>query len=92
MVSELKFQRSEEVKNFMVSRAKLEASARYSAKTYDTLNVRIRKDRGGKELVQEAAQRAGQTTGLYIMQAVYARMAAEGMAVPGGDDQGADGE
>lgn len=66
----------------MVSESRLRASKKYGEKTYDTLNVRIRKDRGGKALVQAAADAAGETTGVYIMNAVYDRMREEGIDVP----------
>lgn len=66
----------------MVSESRIRANHKYETKTYDTLNVRIRKDRGGKALVQAAADAAGETTGVYIMNAVYERMREEGIDVP----------
>ena len=66
----------------MVSESRIRANHKYETKTYDTLNVRIRKDRGGKALVQAAAEAVGETTGVYIMNAVYERMREEGIDVP----------
>lgn len=66
----------------MVSESRKRANHKYESKTYDTLNVRIRKDRGGKALVQAAAEAAGESTGVYIMNAVYDRMREEGIDVP----------
>jgi len=76
----------------MVSEAKIRANNKHTASTYDKVTVYIRKDHGGKELVQEAAARAGETTGVYIMRAVYDRMAAEGITVPAVTDRETDGE
>ena len=66
----------------MLSKSRIKANNKYNAKAYDTLNVRIRKDRGGKALVQAAAEAAGESTGVYIMNAVYERMREEGIDVP----------
>ena len=49
---------------------------RYNSKTYDFIHLVVPK--GEKERIKEAAIKAGQSTNAYILEALRARMTAEG--------------
>lgn len=58
------------------SKAQIEASKRYSDKAYDRINIAIPK--GKKEIIKQAAEKAGQSVNAYVQQAINERLQREG--------------
>ena len=54
------------------SRAQIEASKRYSDKAYDRINIAIPK--GKKEIIKQAAEKAGLSVNAYVQQAINERL------------------
>ena len=59
-----------------MSRTSSAVKNRYNAKTYDIFNIVVPK--GEKERIKEAAIKAGQSVNAYVLEALRARMTAEG--------------
>ena len=58
-----------------ISEAQMRASAKWQAKTYDRVSLRIRKDgEVTRDAINEAAEKAGESLNEYILKAVYNRM------------------
>jgi hypothetical protein len=58
----------------------IEYNDQYKREHYDRIDVRFRK--GGKALIQTAAEAAGETVSVYIKRSVAARLEEDGLVVP----------
>lgn len=58
------------------SKARIEANKRYNDKAYDRIAVVVPK--GRKEIIKQAAKRAGQSVNAYVQQAINERLQREG--------------
>lgn len=58
-----------------LSAARKRANAKYNAKAYDTILIRVK--RGQKEIIQAKASAAGESINAYIVRALQERMAAQ---------------
>ena len=58
-----------------ISEAQMRASAKWQAKTYDRVSLRIRKDgEVTRDAINEAAEKTGESLNEYILNAVKMRM------------------
>lgn len=76
------------------SKAKLDANNRYVLKTYETVSTRAKRADRVNDLVDIAAERAGQSKAAYILDAIRARLDADGITpdmLPPMDDTKNDG-
>ena len=62
-----------------VSRAQREATARYEAKAYDKILIRLK--RGRKAEIEERAATAGESVNAYVIKAIESRMSAPALAL-----------
>lgn len=62
-----------------ISEARHRANEKYNAKAYEEIKVRVQK--GKKEIIQEEAKRAGMSTNAYINEAIDAMMRAGGYGI-----------
>lgn len=62
-----------------ISEARRRANEKYNAKAYEEIKVRVQK--GKKEIIQEEAKRAGMSTNAYINEAIDAMMRAGGYGI-----------
>lgn len=53
--------------------------ARYEAKAYDKVYIRLRKDDLNAEAIKAAAEQAGESVNAYIVRAIRERMEREGV-------------
>lgn len=70
-----------------ISDAQKRATAKYHKKSYDRIELKVRK--GNKEVIEEAAQRAGMSVNSYIAEAVNKQLVASGYdsILTGKDDE-----
>lgn len=61
-----------ELDNTAISKARHKANEKWNAKAYDEIKVRVPK--GQKEIIQSAAERAGESVNAYINAAIAQRM------------------
>lgn len=61
--------------NTAISKARHKANEKWNAKAYDEIKVRVPK--GQKEVIQAAAERAGESVNAYINMAIAERMERE---------------
>lgn len=64
-----------------INRQNAASRARYEAKTYDKLMLRLRKDDLSADHVRECAEAAGESVNAYIVRAIRERMEREGAGV-----------
>ena len=64
-----------------LNRQNAASRARYEAKTYDKLMLRLRKDDLSADHVRECAEAAGESVNAYIVRAIRERMEREGACV-----------
>lgn len=64
-----------EFDNTAISKARHKANEKWNAKAYDEIKVRVPK--GQKEVIQSAAERAGESVNAYINAAIAQRMERE---------------
>lgn len=62
-----------------ISEARHRANEKYNAKAYEEIKVRVQK--GKKEIIQEEAKKAGMSTNAYINEAIDAMMRAGGYGI-----------
>ena len=76
------------------SEARIKANGRYTVKTYETVSTRAKRMDRVNDLVEIAAGRAGQSKAAYILDAIRARLDADGITpdmLPPMDDTKNDG-
>lgn len=62
-----------------ISEARHRANEKYNAKAYEEIKVRVQK--GKKEIIQEEAKKAGMSTNAYINEAIDAMIRAGGYGI-----------
>lgn len=67
------------------SAARIRANNRYNDKAYDRINIAIPK--GAKLLVQDAAEREGESVNQYVSKALLQRMGRDNWRVDGDTDE-----